>query len=180
MKTILYSLLLCLAISSLSFTQVTISGDTSYISGGTFAGVGYVGEMDSTISNDTIATGANTGQRKNPNAVYALYEGYYKAGGITLVKAKTGVATTFDLSQNYPNPFNPSTVIQFTVHSNGRAVLKVFNVLGQEVATLFNGVATAGVSRQVEFNASNLASGIYFSRLEFGGKMLVKKMLLLK
>ena len=71
-------------------------------------------------------------------------------------------------------------MIQFTVPSNGRAVLKIFNVLGQEVATLFNGEATAGVNHQVEFNASNLASGVYFSRLEFGGKMQMNKMLLLK
>ena len=86
----------------------------------------------------------------------------------------------FSLEQNFPNPFNPSTVIQFTVPSSGRAVMKVFNILGQEVATLFNGEATAGVNHQVEFNASNLASGIYFSRLEFDGKMQMKKMLLLK
>ena len=86
----------------------------------------------------------------------------------------------FVLSQNYPDPFNPSTIIQFTIPSNGRAVLKVFNLLGQEVATLFDGEALAGTNHQVQFNGSNLASGIYFSRLEFGGKMQVKKMLLLK
>jgi Ice-binding-like/Secretion system C-terminal sorting domain len=86
----------------------------------------------------------------------------------------------FVLSQNYPDPFNPSTVIQFTIPSNGRAVLKVFNILGQEVATLFNDEAVAGVNHQVQFNGSNFASGIYFSRLEFGGKMQVKKMVLLK
>ena len=90
------------------------------------------------------------------------------------------VPTYFSLSQNYPNPFNPSTIIQFTVPSNGHAVLKVFNVLGQEVVTLFEGEAAAGINHQVEFDASNLASGIYFSRLEFGGQMQVKKMLLLK
>ena len=88
--------------------------------------------------------------------------------------------TVFALSQNYPNPFNPSTVIQFTVPSNGRAVLKVFNILGQEVATLFDGVAAAGEYHQETFDASRLASGIYFSRLEFDGKMQMKKMLLLK
>jgi hypothetical protein len=86
----------------------------------------------------------------------------------------------FELSQNFPNPFNPATNIQFTVPADGRATLKIFNTLGQEVATLFNGDATAGTYHQVQFNGSNLASGIYFSRLEFGGKMQVKKMLLLK
>ncbi len=113
---------------------------------------------------------------------------YYDACNITTIYGSVGtgvisanvIPTYFSLSQNYPNPFNPSTIIQFTVPSNGHAVLKVFNVLGQEVVTLFEGEAAAGIHHQVEFNASNLASGIYFSRLEFGGQMEVKKMLLLK
>ena len=113
---------------------------------------------------------------------YHIYAQHIAANGsVTKVnKQASEVPTEFSLSQNYPNPFNPSTMIQFTVPSNGRAVLKIFNVLGQEVATLFNGEATAGVNHQVQFNASNLASGVYFSRLEFGGKMQMNKMLLLK
>jgi Secretion system C-terminal sorting domain len=95
-------------------------------------------------------------------------------------EAASPLPTVFNLAQNYPNPFNPSTNIQFTVPAEGRATLKVFNMLGQEVATLFNDNAEAGIYHQVEFNASNLASGIYFSQLEFGGKMQMKKMLLLK
>ncbi len=94
--------------------------------------------------------------------------------------APARVPALFALSQNYPNPFNPATAIQFTVPSNGRAVLKVFNVLGQEVATLFDAEAAVGVVHQVQFNGANLASGVYFSRLEFGGKVQMKKMLLLK
>ncbi len=85
-----------------------------------------------------------------------------------------------DLAQNFPNPFNPTTNIQFTVPSDGRTTLKVYNTLGQEVATLFDAVATAGEYHQATLDASRFASGIYFSRLEFNGKMLVKKMLLLK
>ena len=86
----------------------------------------------------------------------------------------------FELSQNFPNPFNPATNIQFTVPRDGRATVKIYNALAQEVATPFDGVATAGEYHQVTFDASHLASGIYFSRLEFDGKMQVKKMLLLK
>jgi hypothetical protein len=86
----------------------------------------------------------------------------------------------FDLSQNFPEPFNPSTTIQFTVPNDGKTTLRVYNALGQEVATLFNDEAAAGVVHHLQFNGSNLASGIYFSRLEFGGKMQVMKMLLLK
>ncbi len=114
--------------------------------------------------------------------------GMVKVTGITVIKNENAtlvsevsvIPTTFSLSQNFPNPFNPSTIIQFTVPFNGRAVLKVFNTLGQEVATLFDGVATAGEYHQATFDASHLASGIYFSRLEFNGTMQVKKMLLLK
>jgi hypothetical protein len=66
------------------------------------------------------------------------------------------------------------------VPNDGRATLKVYNAIGQEVATLFNDDAAAGVIHQVQFNGSNLASGMYFSRLEFGGKMQMKKMMLVK
>jgi len=88
--------------------------------------------------------------------------------------------STFALLQNFPNPFNPTTMIQFSVPVDGRAVLKIYNTLGQEVSTLFNDNASAGIYHQVQFNASNLASGIYFAQLEFAGKMQLKKMLLLK
>jgi Secretion system C-terminal sorting domain len=86
----------------------------------------------------------------------------------------------FALLQNYPNPFNPTTNISFTVPSAGRATLKILNILGQEVATLFNGEAQAGIVNQVQFNASGLASGMYFSRLEQNGKTRMTKMSLLK
>jgi len=118
----------------------------------------------------------------NGNVYPDLYAQNISGGG-TLSDVRPGggsLPESFQLQQNYPNPFNPTTIIQFTVPSNGRALLKVFNILGQEVATLFNSETSAGISHQVEFNASNFASGIYFSRLEFGGKMQMKKMLLLK
>lgn len=105
---------------------------------------------------------------------------------VTLPAGTTGVEQSeaapydFVLLQNYPNPFNPETSIAFTVPSNGRATLKIFNMLGQEVATLFNGPAEAGMYNQVRFNASEYASGIYMSRLEFNGSVQTRKMLLLK
>ncbi len=86
----------------------------------------------------------------------------------------------FVLAQNYPNPFNPTTTIEFTVPSNGRATLKIFNTLGEEVAILFNGEAEAGRYHQVQFNASNFSSGIYFARLQSGEKIQLKKMMLIK
>jgi Domain of unknown function (DUF5050)/Secretion system C-terminal sorting domain len=96
------------------------------------------------------------------------------------VQVTFGAPIRFALSQNYPDPFNPSTTIQFTVPSDGRGTLRVYNSLGQEVVTLFDGVVTAGDYHQIKFDGSNLASGIYFARLEFNGQMEVKKMTLLK
>jgi hypothetical protein len=90
------------------------------------------------------------------------------------------VPRVLSLSQNYPNPFNPTTTIEFTVPNDGRATLKVYNSIGQKVATLFDGVAKAGEYHQVGFDGLRLASGVYFTRIEFGGKQLLKKMLLLK
>ncbi|MDH3269676.1 MAG: T9SS type A sorting domain-containing protein, partial [Ignavibacteria bacterium] len=90
----------------------------------------------------------------------------------------------FQLSQNYPNPFNPSTSIDFSLTVDSKVSLKVFNVLGQEVASLLNGTLTAG-SHQVNFDASALNSGVYLYRIETTGSngtnfINVKKMILTK
>jgi hypothetical protein len=86
----------------------------------------------------------------------------------------------FTLSQNYPNPFNPTTTIEFTLANDGRATLKVYDVLGREVATLLDENRKAGEYQQVVFDASRYSSGVYFAVLRSGGKQLLKKMLLLK
>jgi hypothetical protein len=97
------------------------------------------------------------------------------------VQVDVGTAPrVFSLTQNYPNPFNPSTSIEFTIPTDGRAVLKVYDMIGREVATLVDQDMKAGVYQQVVFDASTFASGVYFSRIEFGGKQLIKKMTLLK
>lgn len=90
----------------------------------------------------------------------------------------TSSVKEFKLNANYPNPFNPSTRVSFTVAKSGPAVLKVYNVIGQEVAVLFNGMAEAGVVTTVTFDASAQASGVYFSVLESSGSRMVQKMLL--
>jgi hypothetical protein len=97
-----------------------------------------------------------------------------------LPKVDAGVSNAFQLCGNYPNPFNPSTKMQFSVPQDGYASLKVYNMLGQEVATLFSGNAIAGHYIPVTFNASRFASGIYFARLQYNGKSLVQRMLLTK
>jgi hypothetical protein len=85
----------------------------------------------------------------------------------------------YQLNQNYPNPFNPSTVIEFAIPTAGNVSLKIYDVLGREVATLLNERRNAGVHR-INFNASNLSSGTYFYRLQSGGFTQTKKMILVK
>ncbi len=86
---------------------------------------------------------------------------------------------TFAISQNYPNPFNPTTKITYNVPSKSNVSIKVYNTLGQEVATLVNTVKNAG-THEVSFNASNLSSGVYFYTLTAGGFTSTKKMMLIK
>lgn len=85
----------------------------------------------------------------------------------------------YELSQNYPNPFNPSTTIKYSIPQQGIVKLKVYNLLGQEVVTLVSQVQNAG-NYSVDFNASNLASGMYIYKLNAGNISLTKKLMLLK
>jgi len=89
------------------------------------------------------------------------------------------IPTKFKLYQNYPNPFNPITVIKFDLPKESFVKLKIFDVLGREVKTLVNEVKLSG-SYTIDFNASDLSSGVYFYRLETGNFIEVKKMLLIK
>lgn len=85
----------------------------------------------------------------------------------------------FELSQNYPNPFNPSTVISYQLPVSGFVTLKVFDMLGNEVATLVNQEKSAG-GYEMTFDAAGLTSGVYFYRLQAGNYVETKKMLLVK
>lgn len=93
--------------------------------------------------------------------------------------AGAAVPEEFSLAQNFPNPFNPVTQIQFAVPVKSMVSLKVYNMLGQEVATLFSGVQEAGTF-SVEFNASTLASGVYLYRLQSEKVSITKKLVLMK
>ena len=88
-------------------------------------------------------------------------------------------AKSFALEQNYPNPFNPSTTIEFTLDKKSDVKLTIFNMLGQEVTTLVNEVRDAGAHREI-WDASNVASGVYFYKLSAGDLTRTKKMVLLK
>ncbi len=87
--------------------------------------------------------------------------------------------THFRLEQNYPNPFNPTTSIRYQLATSGHVTLKVFDVLGKEIATIVNEAKPAG-SYEITWNASNVASGVYIYRLEAGSFFDAKKLLLVK
>ena len=91
----------------------------------------------------------------------------------------TIISQQYKLHQNYPNPFNPTTIIPFDIAHSGHVSLKVYNVLGQRVATLIDKTMFAG-HYEVNFDASHLSSGFYFYILESRGKILRQQMLLLK
>lgn len=107
-------------------------------------------------------------------------------GSKELTDPQVGVEDEFDaapkayaLNQNYPNPFNPSTVIRYSIPENAFVTLKVYNLLGQEVAQLVNS-EQAAKSYEVSFDASKLTSGVYFYTIKAGSFMSTKKMIFLK
>lgn len=90
------------------------------------------------------------------------------------------VVESFTLGQNYPNPFNPTTTINFSVPSTQQATLKIYDITGREIVTLFNAVAQSGQVYNVQFNAHGLASGIYLYVLQTPTNSMVKKMSFIK
>jgi hypothetical protein len=144
-------------------------------------GVGGYGNnhAENIVDTDTTYTIASDYGSINP--------AYYKFWDFDLHRPKTptgisqlpGVAKAFKLEQNYPNPFNPSTQIEFSIPVASQVELKVYNILGQEVATLVNESLKAG-NHAVKFDASHIATGVYLYRITAGTFVSTKKMLLLK
>ena len=131
-----------------------------------------------TMQGDTIP-GSNTNALGMPVAVSAQY--YHISTNVMVVVVDDDVVapTEFLLVQNYPNPFNPSTKITYSLAAQGPVSLKVYDILGNEIATLVNTTQAIGV-HEVDFNATNLASGLYFYTLKAGSFTSTKKMVLLK
>ncbi len=101
-------------------------------------------------------------------------------GTITAVSQnESGVPKSYGISQNYPNPFNPTTVINYQLPVSSYVILKVYDILGREVATLVNGWQNAGYYNAT-LNAVNLPSGVYIYRLQFASGQISKKMVILK
>jgi hypothetical protein len=123
----------------------------------------------------------------NPSTSYRLEQidndgltTYY--GPIMLNPNSVGdnVPAVFALNQNYPNPFNPTTNITFSLANSGYTTLKVYNILGNEVATLFNGNGEAGKLYIIKFDATKLSTGMYIYKLQNGNNVEVRKLTLVK
>ena len=133
-----------------------------------------------TVYGDRNGFAAAQGTINIPPNTYLVNSNLILGGnGPTLVETGTRGPYSFELEQSYPNPFNPATTIRYTIPERSRVVLRVFDILGKEVATLVNEIQDAG-SKSVRFDASGLASGMYFYSLEAGNFVEVKKTLLLK
>jgi len=101
------------------------------------------------------------------------------SGGFVGVENPNSLVTDYKLSQNYPNPFNPATRISYSIPKQGLVMIKLYDVLGKQVAELVNEVKGAG-SYAIDFNASSFASGVYYYKIESGDFIDTKKMMLVK
>jgi hypothetical protein len=111
--------------------------------------------------------------------IAVMNEATNKYNTVLSVDKISELPTGYSLDQNYPNPFNPSTRIQFSINNTESVSLKVFDVLGNEVATLVNEELTPGIY-QYDFDASNLSSGVYYYKLQAGSFTETKKMILVR
>ncbi len=98
---------------------------------------------------------------------------------VTGIENETNQPIEYELKQNYPNPFNPTTKINFAIQQKGYVTLKVYNILGKEIVTLYSGEKPAG-TYELTWDAANLPSGVYFYQLLAGSFVETKKMLLMK
>ena len=111
--------------------------------------------------------------------IYTHTQIYLGSVSVDIANHTNNIPRSFFLSQNYPNPFNPITTIEYSIPSRSNVVIKVFDLLGREVATLLNEEKQAGIYK-VKFDGSGLSSGVYFYKIQTTDFIEVKKMILLK
>jgi hypothetical protein len=149
------------------------------IVGGSFKMVGYVAGYGTTL--EPKAYSFEDSKLETGNYTYRLKQ-IDLDGSFTYseeISVEVEIPLEFALEQNYPNPFNPSTIIKYSTAEDGFVKLSVYNLLGEEVASLVNENQKAG-RYEVTFNAANYSSGIYLYRLEISNYSSIKKMLLVK
>ncbi len=157
--------------------EVTLSGpgiDTSWVSADSLSLFSGLSRLQDGQSYSWRVT---TRDEWNTTRSGETFRFIYKTAGPTGVDSE--VPLSFELSQNYPNPFNPATKIDFSLPSAGHTTLKVFDMLGKEVATIVNDILPEGFHFR-NFNAANLASGVYLYRLQSGGLVQTRRMVVLR
>ncbi len=154
-----------------------------YISGGTWRQTWYDDSLSLSMKYDSIrllniggtgmwALGYDGAEKELWNALRRAF--------VTSVQKNVEAPDLFELSQNFPNPFNPVTELRFIVPTAGRVTVKVYSLIGKEAGVLYNGMAESGREYRVRFDGAELSSGLYFARMESGGRNQVRKMLLVK
>jgi hypothetical protein len=151
-------------------SQLNIPTGTGFKVGGYSSSATFIGKMDE----------FRLYRKALSNAEVAYYWNKdIPCGVATGIANNTEIPETYLLNQNYPNPFNPSTKISYAIPKSGYVTLKVFNILGKEVASLINENKSAGIYI-VDFDASYLSSGVYFYRLTVNDFTDMKKMILIR
>ena len=158
-----------------------LTNNLAFDENGTLYGViGGANESGRLITiNTTDGSGTLVGDIGFQNVVGLAYTINGEVSAVNPDKDKNFIPGKFAIEQNYPNPFNPSTLIKYSVAQEGFVNVSIFNLLGKKVATLVNSNMKAG-SYELNFNASQLSSGVYFYSIEAGGFKAVKKMMLMK
>lgn len=141
----------------------------------------YRDTLDCTYPTSALAyTGAQGGFPAGDLNWFPTKKAEWEIWVVTDVSSEySNIPSSFKLNQNYPNPFNPSTIISFTLENAGKTTLTIYNILGQKIATLLSQEMSAGY-HEVDFNASNVTSGVYLFRLDSGNFTSVKKMMIMK
>lgn len=169
--------------NSAGITQFFIDSSGYYLAATSDDGVLYSrdGLDDWKPINDGLTDTCVNALVSDDNSIYAATESgvFKRSRTISTVVTKPPLPRSFVLEQNYPNPFNPTTNIEYRIANFGFVSLKVYDVLGREVATLVNGRESAG-KYTVMFDASRLPSGVYFYRLQTGSYSVTKKMVLIR
>jgi hypothetical protein len=106
-------------------------------------------------------------------------KGLYAYSPVKVVDENFSSVNSYSLSNNYPNPFNPSTTFRYSIPTQSKVIIKVYDMLGNEIATLMDEEKSVG-TYELTWNAASLSSGIYFYQLKAGDFVNTKKMILLK
>lgn len=165
--------------------RVTVTGTTSKVGGELVDASGnVVAVINSTSSNPFTLTAPSSGTYtvnagfKNPSKKWGTTSAVINVTGID--EELIGLRPEdFALYSNYPNPFNPSTKIRYAISQTAFTSIKVYSIVGEEVATLINELKTPGIY-EINFDGTELTSGTYFYKLESGNFSQTKKMIILK